>query len=537
MSHGNQQSNDNSYGSSNNSYGSNNDSYGSSRNDSYGSKNDSYGSSRNDSYGSSNNSYGSNNDSYGSDNQPSNNDSYGSNDRSSDPNSYGSNNDSYGSKNQSSDNDYSSNSDSYGSNNRSSNNDSYGSSNDNSYGSSGNNPNSNAPPAGQSEDFVSEGVKAAASRAGYNLRLAPELICHIATLCAHGTLPSLARTHSSFLFESERVLYRDVHIRTATKELECLRTLTAHRYKASLVRSLIVESPPGLWTKETYFLVLSICTALRHTHGLVDLYLRLPVEENPELGGISWRDIVIARCMLTNTLRCKDRFQLRNLYCSARLDFVEIVQAHPKLEALGLYAGDSYIDSVVDLVQCAYEEAGASARLPAIFVLERDMYHPIAESQCKEWNHLSIFPTFYAPGLDLPAACARSLEQHVGPCAREQIFELSVYVDDLLDIPRMKAIAQDAVSRFPNIDHVNLLADEPFLLDYTRLTEVLVCFPHLARLSILPWHEGDEYRPKWDIFLLSEAEQMYIEALWGDACPNLKEVVFPKWACTFGIDD
>ncbi|KAG5650241.1 hypothetical protein H0H81_000205, partial [Sphagnurus paluster] len=117
-------------------------------------------------------------------------------------------------------------------------------------------------------------------------RLAPELIFHIATLCAHATRISLARTHSSFLFESERVLHRDIQIRTATKELESLRLgkITTCQCKTALVRSLIAESPPGLRTKETYFPVLSIYAALRYIHGLVDWCLRLPVEEDPELG-------------------------------------------------------------------------------------------------------------------------------------------------------------------------------------------------------------------------------------------------------------
>ena len=118
--------------------------------------------------------------------------------------------------------------------------------------------------------------------------LPSELKCLIVELCSGSpsSLAALARTHTSYQREAEKVLYDTISIFTSSNEsLKCMETLATNPEKAALVHFLIIE-----YARDNYIENRRVTTylskSLINMHSLSDFRVRSHPGNEAEMSGL-----------------------------------------------------------------------------------------------------------------------------------------------------------------------------------------------------------------------------------------------------------
>ena len=307
--------------------------------------------------------------------------------------------------------------------------------------------------------------------------LPSELKFLIATFCRPSTLASLARVHSSYQEEAECVLYRAHTLSLDLDRGKCLDALSTNPRKASLVKSLTVESPYFGLSRlaeckvQVRTMIASLSNALYHMRGLTDLRIRLP----SEVYWLNYDDIVeqitdmlrsvfikllyVLTQILTNlTGTCRsEHLQLHTLYISHSnsFDIARIINYQPKLRLLGLYSWDTAEKTLNSLKCIGIDSPDSASTLPLVFWLE-----------LPKLDLLSIFPAFYPTHSSIFQPIAVSLDQGSGQTVqastgRESVHHVCIYVRDFSDMAYIRSVVEDMVLSFSGVVLLHLSVERP----------------------------------------------------------------------------
>ena len=127
---------------------------------------------------------------------------------------------------------------------------------------------------------------------------------------------------------------------------------------------------------------------------------------------------------------------------------------------------------------------------PIVFTLDREIFIPFL-------NHISIFPAFYSVDrrATIHQVLAQSFSKDQGDyllARAENIYTLTIYLNDSSDMPSIYALAKDMAATFPNIYDLKLWFERrceivSFLLTVDETTTA----PDLKGISIILATTGD----------------------------------------------
>ncbi|KAF8070741.1 hypothetical protein FPV67DRAFT_1041153 [Lyophyllum atratum] len=273
--------------------------------------------------------------------------------------------------------------------------------------------------------------------------LPQELKHHIISFCTPRDLSCLARVHTSYQREAERLLYHNLSVQTGSKQVSCLDTLSKNPEKASLVHSLIVGFCPN-WREENRRVIGSLSKALGHMSALSDLRIKL------------WRgELRSLDEQINNSLR-DNNLRLHTLYCDPRLDLAGIFENQPKLLLTGIY---TYSWSGCEpLLKVLQRLDALHLPHPEVFALERP-------NSLRFFDHVGVFPAFsLGSSTCIFKTLADSFDQdlarifHTG---KERVSQVSIYLRDFSDLTLIAKIVKDMALGFPKVKWLNFKLQSP----------------------------------------------------------------------------
>ncbi|KAF8068048.1 hypothetical protein FPV67DRAFT_1494684 [Lyophyllum atratum] len=339
--------------------------------------------------------------------------------------------------------------------------------------------------------------------------LPQELKHYIVSFCRLRDLSCLARVHTSYQREAERLLYRNISVPTRSKRVGCLDTLSRNREKASLVHSLIIGFPSS-WIDENRGVIALLTKALSYMSALSDLRMKL------------WKGDLRSLDEQINKSLLDTNFRLHTLYCDPRLDLAGILENQPELRLMGIYtyAWNGY----EPLLKVLQHLDALHLPYPAVFALERP-------NSLRFFDHVSIFPAFSLDGsTGIFKTLADSFDQDLARIfhiIKGRVSQVSIYLRDFSDLTLLAKIVKGMGRGFPNVKALNFKLQHPCRIDMQQdpeIRDILSLVPDLRELHFWSWNFPDPHRHgSW---VLPYDAKMVQAKEWVAACPQLWVITF-----------